>query len=430
MHPPGCVSRLAGEPKMGGFTPRVVITGIGLVTPVGIGTRKAWSALLNGESGIGPITRFDPTDHPVHIAGEVSDFAPEDFIGRKDAKKMDRFIQFSVAGAKLAMADAGLDCPVANPERVGVLVGVGLGGLQTIEEAGEILRTKGAKRLSPFMLPRLISNLAPGQISIALGARGPNFSAVSACATGAHSIGEAAHLIARGDADVMVTGGAEATITPLGVSGFAAMKALSTRNEDPQAASRPFDAGRDGFVAAEGAALLVLESEAHAHARGARIYAELAGYGQSSDAYHITLPHPEGEGAIRAMRNALKHGQIDPSEVQYLNAHGTSTPAGDIAESRAIETVFGDHSSALWVSSTKSMTGHMLGAAGAVEAAICALAIKEGQVPPTINLDEPDPSCTLDYVPNAARQGTIKVALSISFGFGGTNVSLVLRSMP
>ncbi len=414
---------------MGGFDPRVMITGIGLVTPVGLGTRPSWQALLEGHSGIGQITRFDATEHPVRIAGEVGNFDPELFVGRKDARKMDRFIQFAVVAAHMAVEDAGLTLPLVEPDRVGVLVGVGLGGLQTIEDAGEVLRTRGPRRLSPFMLPRLISNLAPGQISITIGARGPSFSAVSACATGAHSIGEAAHLIARGDADVVITGGAEATITPLGVSGFAAMKALSSRNDDPTGASRPFDVERDGFVAAEGAGLLVLESEAHARARGARVYAELAGYGQSSDAHHITLPHPEGEGAIRAMQNALNHGGINPEDVAYVNAHGTSTPAGDIAESHAIESVFGAHSSALWVSSTKSMTGHMLGAAGAVEAAVCALAITEGRVPPTINLTQPDPRCRLDYVANHAREATIKVAVSNSFGFGGTNVSLAFRAV-
>ena len=409
---------------------RVVVTGIGLITPVGTGTQQTWSALLAGQSGVGAITQFDTTDHPVTIAGEVSDFDPLDFIGRKDAKKMDRFIQFSVAAAKLAADDAGLTVPVTNPTRCGVLIGVGLCGLQTIEAAGEILRTKGPRRLSPFMLPRLISNLAPGQVSIHLGAEGPNFGVVSACATGAHSVGEAMRKIERGDADVVFAGGAEATVTPLGVAGFAAMKALSKRNEDPTRASRPFDVGRDGFVVAEGAGVLVLESLEHARERGARVYAELAGYGQSSDAHHITQPEPNGRGAIRSMRTALADAGLEGGAVDYINAHGTSTSAGDIAESKAILEVFGPHAERLWVSSTKSMTGHMLGAAGAVEAAVCALAIHHGHVPPTINLDALDPGCPLDYVPHTSREGAVAVALSNSFGFGGTNVSLVLQRCP
>jgi len=406
---------------------RVVVTGIGLITPVGTGTQESWSALLAGESGVGPITQFDTTDHPVTIAGEVSDFDALDFIGRKDAKKMDRFIQFSVAAAKLAAEDAGLAIPVDNPTRCGVLIGVGLCGLQTIESAGEILRTKGPRRLSPFMLPRLISNLAPGQVSIHLGAEGPNFGVVSACATGAHSVGEAMRKIERGDADVIFAGGSEATVTPLGVAGFAAMKALSKRNDDPERASRPFDASRDGFVVAEGAGVLVLESLEHARGRRARIYAELAGYGQSSDAHHITQPEPNGRGAIRSMTAALNDAGLDSDAIKYINAHGTSTSAGDAAETKAILKVFGEHAHRLWVSSTKSMTGHMLGAAGAVEAAVCALAIHHGQVPPTINLDTVDPACTLDYVPHTSRAGSVDVALSNSFGFGGTNVSLVLK---
>ena len=409
---------------------RVALTGIGLITPVGIGTQATWSALLAGQSGVGPITQFDTHDHPVRIAGEVDGFDPLNWMGRKDAKKMDRFIQFAVAGAKLAAEDAGLAIPVARPGRCGVIIGVGLCGLRTIEDAGEILRTKGPRRLSPFMLPRLISNLAPGQVSIHLGAEGPNFGVVSACATGAHSVGEAMRKIERGDADVIFAGGAEATVTPLGVAGFAAMKALSTRNAEPTQASRPFDAGRNGFVVAEGAGVLVLEAMDHAQRRGARIYAELSGYGQSSDAHHITQPEPTGRGAIRAMRAALADARLSPDAVDYINAHGTSTPAGDVAESKAIGEVFGERASALWVSSTKSMTGHMLGAAGAVETAVCALSIHHGVVPPTINLDEIDPQCTLDYVPHTARRGAIDVALSNSFGFGGANVSLVLQRSP
>ena len=409
---------------------RVVVTGIGLITPLGTGTQESWSALLAGRSGVGPITQFDTTDHPVTIAGEVSDFEPLDFVGRKDAKKMDRFIQFSVAAAQLAARDAGMTVPVENPDRVGVLIGVGLCGLQTIEAAGEVLRTKGPRRLSPFMLPRLISNLAPGQVSIRLGARGPNFGVVSACATGAHSVGEAMRKIERGDADVIFAGGSEATITPLGVAGFAAMKALSKRNDDPVRASRPFDVDRDGFVVAEGAGILVLESLDHALDRGARIYAELVGYGQSSDAHHITQPEPGGLGAIRSMKNALADAGLEPDAIEYINAHGTSTSAGDVAETKAIREVFGAHADTLCVSSTKSMTGHMLGAAGAVEAAFCALAIHHGHIPPTTNLDSPDPACTLDYVPHQARACAVDVALSNSFGFGGTNASLIFRRGP
>jgi 3-oxoacyl-[acyl-carrier-protein] synthase II len=385
--------------------------------------------MLEGHSGVGPITAFDASAFTARIAGEVSGFDVSQWMGRKDARKMDRFIHLAIAATEMALADAGLSSPVPDPERTGVLVGVGLGGIGTIEAAHEIYRTRGPKRLSPFMIPRLIANMAPGNISIRIGAQGPNLSSVSACATGAHSVGDAARLIAMGDADVMVAGGAEATITPLGVGGFAAMRALSTRNDDPTTASRPFDAGRDGFVCAEGAGVLILETYERAKARGARIYAELAGYGQSSDAYHMTLPHPDGRGAKAAMRNALADAELPLEAIDYVNAHGTSTPHGDIAESRAIRAVFGTHADALWVSSTKSMTGHMLGAAGAVEAAVCCLSIAKGQVPPTINLHEPDPECTLDYVPNVARSKPVGAALTNSFGFGGTNVSLVFKGV-
>ncbi|MEE2788777.1 MAG: beta-ketoacyl-ACP synthase II [Myxococcota bacterium] len=414
---------------MGIGQPKVVITGIGLVTPIGCGTSDTWSALLKGQSGIGPITQFDTTGHPVAIAGEVGDFDPLAWVGRKDAKKMDRFIQFAVSAAMMAIQDAGLPTPVPDPHQCGVLIGVGLGGLKTIEDAAEVLRTKGPKRLSPFMLPRLISNLAPGWVSILTGARGPNWSPVSACATGAHSLGEAVQMIRNGTATRVIAGGAEATITPLGVAGFAAMKALSTRNDDPTRASRPFDTDRDGFVAAEGAGVMVLESETLARARGARIYAEIAGYGQSSDAYHMTLPDPDGTGARMAMKRALSDARLNVEDIDYINAHGTSTPAGDVAESRAIEGVFGDHAQHLWVSSTKSMTGHLLGASGSVEAAVCALSLHHGMVAPTINLENQDERCRLDYVANTARDGQIKAAISNSFGFGGTNVSLVLKAL-
>ncbi len=409
-------------------TRRVVITGIGLVTPVAVGTEENWTRLLAGKSGLGPITAFDASEHPVQIAGEVDDFDPIDYVGnRKEARKMDRFIQFAVAASQMALAQADLPIPVPDPDRTGVIIGVGMGGLATIEEAAEVLRTKGARRLSPFMLPRLLINLAPGQVSIMVGARGPNFSPVSACATGAHGVGEAARMVATGAIDVALAGGAEATITPLGIGGFAAMKALSTRNDDPQGASRPFDADRDGFVAAEGAGVLVLESLEHARARGAKIIAEVIGYGQSSDAHHITQPDPEGLGARLSMQRALDDAGLSPDAVDYINAHGTSTPINDSTESLAIEQVFGEHAARLWISSTKSMTGHMLGAAGAVEAGICALAVSRGRVPPTINHHRPDPDCRLDYVPNVAREGRVDVALSNSFGFGGTNVTLVIR---
>jgi 3-oxoacyl-[acyl-carrier-protein] synthase II len=405
-------------------TNRVVITGIGLVTPLAQGTDATWSALLEGKSGIGPITHFDPETHPVRIAGQIPSFDPSQDITAKQLKRMDLFIQYGVVAALAAARDAGLEIPVQNPERVGVLVGVGLGGLKTIEEALEILRTKGAKRLSPFMIPKLISNLAPGYISIALGTKGPNFSPSSACATGGHAIGEAFEMIKHGRCDVVIAGGAEATITPLGVSGFAAMRALSDRNDDPTRASRPFDRDRNGFVCAEGSGVVIMESLASAQKRGARIYAEVCGYGQSSDSHHITLPHPEGAGAKLAMGNALASARLNAAQVQYINAHGTSTPAGDIAESRAIEDVFGLRKD-LWVSSTKSMMGHMLGAAGAVEAAVSVLAVHNGIVPATINLDNVDPACRLDYVPNQTRERAIDYALSNSFGFGGTNVSLI-----
>ncbi|MEZ4474986.1 MAG: beta-ketoacyl-ACP synthase II [bacterium] len=410
---------------MRAFERRVVVTGIGLVTPVGIGTEETWSALMAGKSGIGPITRFDATEYPARIAGEVSDFDPERFIDRRDARKMDRFIQFAVAAADMAARDAGI-LPLADPDRVGVLVGVGLGGLETLEEGFEVVTTKGPRRVSPFTIPKLIGNMAPGHISMITGARGPNLSSVSACATGAHSIGDAARLIAMDDADVMIAGGAEATITRLGIAGFAAMKALSTRNDEPERASRPFDQGRDGFVSAEGAGVVILEELEHARARGAHIYCEILGYGQSADAFHMTRPSPEGDGAQAAMRNALRDAGLAPEAVTYINAHGTSTPHGDNIEILAIRKVFGEHADRLMVSSTKSMTGHMLGAAGAVELAVCALAVARGQVPPTINLEDPDPECNVDLVPGEGRTVPVPVALSNSFGFGGTNVCLIV----
>ncbi len=408
---------------------RVVITGMGMITPLGEHINEQWDSLMSGRSGIGAISRFDAKDFSVQIAGEVSGFDPQSWMSKREARRMDRFIQLAVAAAKIAYDDAGLDKPLSEPERCGSLIGVGLGGLESLEEAAITLAEKGPNRLSPLMIPKLIANLASGHVSMHLGTLGPNLSSVSACATGAHSIGDAARLIAWGDADLMIAGGAEATITPLGIGGFAAMKALSTRNHDPQGASRPFELHRDGFVASEGAGVVILESMERAQARGAKIYAEVAGYGQSSDAYHITQPPPDGHGAKRAMMNALRDANLDVCDLQYLNAHGTSTPTGDIAETEAIRAVFGEYADHLWVSSTKSMLGHMLGAAGAVEVIICALAITRGQVPPTINLIEPDPQCDLDYVPLMGREKTIRATLSNSFGFGGTNVSIALKEL-
>lgn len=412
---------------MRGADRRVALTGIGLVTPLGLGRAANWSALIEGRSGISFIDRFDTTGHDVRIAGQVRDFDASRWMSRKDAKKMDPFIHYAVAAARLAGEDAGL--PAELPEALGdataVLIGSGLGGLQTLEEAFDVLREKGISRLSPFTIPRLIGNLAAGHVSMAFGARGPSFGPVSACATGAHAIGEAARLVARGEVEMAFAGGTEATITPLGVGGFAAMKALSTRNETPATASRPFDAERDGFVCAEGAGVVVLESFDSARARGAPIWAEVLGYGQSSDAHHITAPDPDGRGARTAMQAALRDAGIAPDRIDYVNAHGTSTPFNDAVETLALRAVFGDRTRAPWVSSTKSMTGHMLGAAGAVEAAYCALALAHGVVPPTINLENPDPACDLDYVPGTARARNLQYVLSNSFGFGGTNVSLV-----
>jgi 3-oxoacyl-[acyl-carrier-protein] synthase II len=405
---------------------RVVITGMGVMTPLGQQLDLLWDQLMQGQSGIGRITQFDASDFSVKIAGEIKDFDPLQWINKVNAKRMDRFIQLAVAASYMAFEDAGLTQPLVNPQRCGTLIGVGLGGLSTLEEAAKVLAKRGPNRLSPLMIPRLIANLAPGHVSMLLGTQGPNLSSVSACATGAHSIGDAARLIAWGDADLMITGGAEATITPLGIGGFAAMRALSKRNDAPTQASRPFDQDRDGFVSSEGAGIVVLESLEHAQARGARIYAELLGYGQSSDAYHITQPHPEGLGARLAMQNALRDAQLNPEQIQYLNAHGTSTPAGDLAETQAIRSVFSSANDHLWVSSTKSMLGHMLGAAGSVELIISALALHNQAVPPTINLDQPDPACDLDYVPHIARDASLSNILSNSFGFGGTNVSLIV----
>ncbi|RPJ07269.1 MAG: beta-ketoacyl-[acyl-carrier-protein] synthase II, partial [Deltaproteobacteria bacterium] len=388
-----------------------------------------WNALLQGHSGVDRITRFDATDLPTRIAGEVKDFNAEEFIDKKEIKKMDIFIQYALAAADMAMKDSALVINEENAERVGVLVGSGLGGLPTIEKYHDALGEGGYKKVTPFFIPMLIINLAPGQISIRYGAKGPNFSAVSACAAGTHAIGEAYHVIRRGDADAMITGGAESTITPLAIAGFNAMKALSTRNDDPQGASRPFDKDRDGFVMGEGAGILILEEYEGAKARGAKIYAEVVGYGLSGDAYHLTAPAPEGEGAARCMKMALNNAGLNPDEVDYINAHGTSTPFNDYYETLAIKSALGAHSRKVMISSTKSMTGHALGAAGGIEAVISLLAMERGVVPPTINYTTPDPDCDLDYVANTARQAKVNVALSNSLGFGGTNATIIFKKV-
>jgi 3-oxoacyl-[acyl-carrier-protein] synthase II len=406
---------------------RVVITGLGLVTPVGIGTTESWRALLAGESGIAPITNFDCSQFRVRIAGEVKGWEPTRFIDKKKLKEMDRFTEFAMGAAALAAADAKLELTPEEQDEAGCFIGVGIGGLFTLEKTKQTLMEKGPQKISPYSIPGIIANLAAGQVSMQLGLRGPSYCTTSACSSGAHAIGEATEWLRRGKVQVMIAGGAEATVTPVGIGGFEAMFALSRRNEDPKGASRPFDVGRDGFVCGEGSGILVLETLTHAQKRGARIYAEVLGYGASSDANHLTQPAPHGEGAQRAMRMALKDAKVSPAQVEYINAHGTSTPVGDIAESEAIAAVFGAHATdkKLWVSSTKSMMGHLLGAAGAVESAVCALALAEGRIPPTINLENQDPKCPLDYVANTSRERRIRYALNNSFGFGGTNCSLL-----
>lgn len=405
---------------------RVVVTGLGLVTPLGTGVEKTWKALCAGESGIGRITRFDPTGYDAQIAGEVKDFDPAQFIEKKEIKKMDTFIHYAVGASQLAVDDAKLTVAPEEATRVGVYIGSGIGGLGSIEHYHDVLREKGPGRVSPFFIPMTIINLASGQVAIRVGAKGPNSCAVTACATGNHCIGDAYRLIQRDDADVMIAGGAEAAITPLGVAGFASAKALSFRNDDPTKASRPFDKDRDGFVLGEGAGVVVLEELEHARARGARIYAEVIGYAMNSDAYHITAPPEEGEGAVRCMEMALKDAGVAKTDIGYINAHGTSTMA-DAIETKAIKHVFGEQAYRIPVSSTKSMTGHLLGAAGGIEAVFSILALHHGMLPPTINLDHPDPACDLDYVPNTARPVQTQVVLSNSFGFGGVNACLLFR---
>jgi 3-oxoacyl-[acyl-carrier-protein] synthase II len=406
---------------------RVVITGVGAVTPLGNTAEEFWAGLLEGRSGIGPITRFDAKEFPTRIAGELKGFDPLKYLDKKDDRKYDPFLKYAVACAAMAVEDAALKTDSVDPTRFGILVGSGIGGLETLLGNYEVLRTKGPDRVSPFFIPMLIVNMASGVISMRLGAKGPNSSVVTACATGNHAIGDATKIIERGDADVMIAGGSEAIIIPLTIAGFCQMKAMSTRNDEPTRASRPFDAERDGFVCGEGGGLVVLESLDHARRRDARIYAEMAGYGMTGDAHHMTAPDPEGDGAARSMAAALHDGGLEPSAVGYINAHGTSTPYNDKFETLAIKRVFGEHAQKLAVSSTKSMTGHLLGAAGGIEAIATAFALYHGILPPTINYEKPDPDCDLDYVPNQARKKEIEVALSNAFGFGGTNATLAFR---
>jgi len=406
---------------------RVVVTGIGMVIPQGAGKDEVWKKICEGVSGVGPITKFDPTGFETRIAAEVRDFDPARFIDPKDLRKMDPFIHFAIGAACIATEDSGIDFSKEDPERVGVIIGVGLGGLATLEQSFQVLRDRGPKRISPFFIPAIIPNEAPAHISIRFGLKGPNMAVATACASGAHAIGMAFRAIQYGDIDVAVSGGVEATITPLAVAGFNAMRALSTRNDEPQKASRPFDRDRDGFVIGEGGAVMILEELERAKKRGAQIYAELVGYGYNSDAYHLAAPDPEGEGAARCMLLALKDARLSPEDVDYINAHGTGTPAGDLTETIAIKRVFGPRAYKIPVSSTKSMTGHLLGGAGSTEAVFCVLSIRDGIIPPTINYENPDPECDLDYVPNVAREAKVRVALSNSFGFGGANAVLIFK---
>ncbi|TAL17227.1 beta-ketoacyl-[acyl-carrier-protein] synthase II [bacterium] len=406
---------------------RVVVTGLGCVSPLGLDVESTWEACLAGKSGVGNITKFDASGFKTRIAAEVKGFDPTVWIDRKEVKKMDTFIQYAIACSSMALDDAGFKVDPENAERVGVYIGAGLGGLPEIERQKKIIDEEGPRRVSPFFIPMVIVNLAPGYVAMQTGAKGPNMSIVSACATGAHCIGEAAHAIRRGDIDVAIAGGAESTITPLGVGGFNALRALSTRNEEPERASRPFDKDREGFVMGEGGGILIIESLEHAQKRGATIYAELAGYGATCDAYHITSPDPQGDGAARCMKMAMRTGGVTPGEVDYINAHGTSTPLNDYFETLAIKSVFGERAGKLMISSTKSVTGHCLGAAGSMEAIFSVLAIRDSIVPPTMNYETPDPECDLDYVPNVARKAEVRAVLSNSFGFGGTNATLLFK---
>ena len=407
---------------------RVVVTGVGLVTPLGIGVDETWDALCAGKSGIAEITHFDTTGYPTRIGGEVKNFRPEDWLSVKDAKRTEKFIAYSVAASRMALEDSGLKIDKSNENRVGVITGCGLGGLQIMERTIVSVMTRGPKRVSPFFIPMLIGNMAPGMISIYFGAKGPNASLATACAAGAHAVGDSYRAIQNGSADAMITGGVEAVVTQSCIAGFSAMKALSTRNDDPQKASRPFERDRDGFVVGEGSGILIIESLEHALERGAKIYAEIVGFGMSGDGFHISAPPPDGNGAARCMQAAIDDAGISYDQVNYINAHGTSTPLNDLYETRAIKTVFKEKARSLPVSSTKSMTGHLLGGAGGIETVFTALTIKHGIIPPTINYENPDPECDLDYVPNVARKAKIICAMTNSFGFGGTNGCLLLKA--
>jgi len=405
---------------------RVVVTGIGLISPLGLDSASTWEALLAGRSGIGPITKFDATDYTSRIAGEVRGFDPLEYVEKKEARKMDAFTHYALAATREALADSDFKIDSGNCDRVGVYIGSGIGGLPLLEQTHEVLLNRGPRRVSPFFIPGMILNIAAGHVSIMYGAKGPNLALATACATGTHAIGESYRLIREGYCDAMIAGGAEAVITPLAVGGFCSMKALSQRNDEPEKASRPFDAGRDGFVIGEGAGIVILEDRKSAMARGARIYAEVVGYGLSGDAYHMSAPSVDGDGAIRAMRMALEHAGARPEQVDSINAHGTSTPAGDRAETLAVKQVFGEHAKNIAFTSTKSMTGHLLGAAGGLETAVSALSLFHDHVPPTINQELPDPECDLDCVPNESRKMTVRMVLNNSFGFGGTNATLLL----
>lgn len=406
---------------------RVVVTGLGAITPLGNNLQDYWDGLLSGKNGIGPITHFDPSRHACKIAGEVKGFDPQDYMDRKDAKRMDRFAQFAIAASKQAIADAQLEINDLNAEQIGVLIGTGIGGLKVLEDQQEIYLTRGPDRCSPFMIPMMIANMAAGLTAIHVGAKGPNCCTVTACAAGSNAVGDAFRLVQRGYAQAMICGGTEAAVTPLSLAGFAACRALSLRNDDPAHACRPFDRDRDGFVMGEGAGILVLEELEHALSRGAKIYGEIVGYAMTCDAYHMTAPVPGGEGAARAISLCLKDAGLAPEQVSYINAHGTSTPANDSTETKAIKTALGDHAHQITVSSTKSMTGHLLGGSGGIEAVATAMAVKNDRVPPTINLENPDDECDLDYVANQSREQVVNVALSNSFGFGGHNVTLAFR---
>jgi 3-oxoacyl-[acyl-carrier-protein] synthase II len=407
---------------------RVVITGLGMVTPLGTGVEKNWEALCTGKSGIRRIEKFDASSFPSQIAGEVRDFKSEDFMDRQQVRRFDIFVHYAVASARMAMEDSGLRITDENRHRIGCVTGSGLGGLTMLEHYHKVLLEQGSRRISPFFIPGIIANMAPGQIAIEFGAKGPNLSIETACAASCHAIGESFRLIREGKADAMISGGSEAVVTPLALGGFCAMRALSTRNEKPEKASRPFELNRDGFVMAEGAGIMIIEEMSQALERGAHVYAEVAGYGMSADAYHVSAPEPDGGGAILSMRNALEDAGFKPGDIDYINAHGTSTKLNDESESKAIKKVFEEHAYKIAVSSTKSMTGHLLGGAGGIEAIYTALSIKHGIMPPTINYETPDPECDLDFVPNVARKARVRAAMSNSFGFGGTNASLVLKA--